>query len=259
MTDQRSATAPIDPRFRRRLIEVRRHAGRRRLRLLVAAAACAAALGVAWGASRSPLLAVDHVRITGVAHTQRLRIIQTAGTLPGRPMVDLDEAAAAQRIERLPWVAEARVKRRWPNTVSIEVRERSPAASVPAAGGGWALVDDSGHVLEPVANAPADPPALEGVPPVGPPGTLVPAETRAPLVVARALTPALRMRVGAVVRAADGELQLRLRANGVVRLGDTGALESKLVAAEAVLGDVDSRVVALLDVRVPDTPVLTRR
>ena len=264
MTDQLSATAPIDPRFRRRLIEVRRHEGRRRLRLLAGATACAAVLGAAWGASRSPLLDVDHVRLTGAAHTRPSRIIQTAGSLPGRPMVDLDEAAAAQRIERLPWVADARVRRRWPNTVSIEVRERAPAASVPAAGGGWALVDDRGRVLEPVPNAPADRPALEGVPPVGAPGTLVPAGARGALAVARALTPALRLRVGAVVRAPDGELRLRLRADGVVRLGDTGGLEPKLVAAEAVLGDldthgVDGHGVAVLDVRVPDTPVLTRR
>jgi len=52
---------------------------------------------------------------------------------------------------------------------------------------------------------------------------------------------------------------LRLRAQGVVRLGDTGRLGPKLVAAEAVLGDVDAARVAVLDVRVPDTPVLTRR
>jgi cell division protein FtsQ len=258
VTDQPS-TAAIDPRFRRRLIDVRRHEGRRRLRLIAAAVACAATVAAAWGTSRSPLLDVDHVRLTGASHTRAAWIIRTAGSLPGRPMVDLDEHAAAQRIERLPWVAEARVTRRWPNTVSIEVRERAPAASAPAAGGGWALVDDRGRVLEPVAKAPADRPALEGVPPVGVPGTLVPADTRAALVVARALTPALRMRVGAVVRAPDGELQLRLRANGVVRLGDTGAIASKLVAAEAVLGDVDNRAVARLDVRVPDTPVLTRR
>jgi cell division protein FtsQ len=259
VSDQPSATAPIDPRFRRRRIEVRRREGRRRLRLVAGVTASVAALGAGWGASRSSLLDVDHVRLTGVAHTEPLRIIQTAGSLPGRPMVDLDEAAAAQRIERLPWVADARVRRRWPNTVSIEVRERAPAASVPAARGGWALVDDRGRVLEPVANAPADRPALEGVPPVGAPGTLVPASTRGPLEVARALTPALRLRVGAVVRTPDGELQLRLRADGVVRLGDTGELGPKLLAAEAVLGDVDPRGVAVLDVRVPGTPVLTRR
>src|SRR5205823_6637034 len=90
----------------------------------------------AWGASRSPLLDVDHVRLTGATHTQLWKIIQTAGPLPGRPMVDVDEAAAAHRIERLPWVADARVRRRWPNTVTIQVRERAPAASVPAAAGG---------------------------------------------------------------------------------------------------------------------------
>ena len=240
-------------------MEVRRREGRRRLRLLAGVVVSVAALGAAWGASRSPLLDVDHVRLTGATHTRSRQIIRTAGTLPGRPMVDLDEAAAAHRIERLPWVADARVKRRWPNTVSIEVRERAPAASVPAARGGWALVDDHGRVLAPVASAPADRPELQGVPPVGAPGTLVAARTRAPLEVARALTPALRLRVGAVVRAPDGELQLRLRADGVVRLGDTGRLGPKLVAAEAVLAEVDAGRVAVLDVRVPDTPVLTRR
>jgi len=259
VSDRPPATAPIDPRFRRRRIEVRRRAGRRRLRLITGMTVGVAAIGVAWGASRSPLLDVDHVRLTGATHTQPWKIIQTAGALPGRRMIDVDEAAAAHRIERLPWVAEARVRRRWPNTVSIQVRERAPAASVPAATGGWALVDDRGRVLAPVASAPADRPALDGVPPAGPPGTLVPARTRAPLDVVRALTPAMLLRVGAVVRAPDGELQLRLRAGGVVRLGDTGRLEPKLVAAEAVLGDVDARHVAVLDVRVPDTPVLTRR
>ena len=259
MSDRPPASAPIDPRFRRRRIEVRRRAGRRRLRLLAGASASVALIGAAWGVSRSPLLDVDHVRLTGATHTQLQKIIQTAGSLPGRPMVDLDEAAAAHRIERLPWVENARVRRRWPNTVSIQVRERAPAASVPAAGGGWALVDDRGHVLAPVPSAPADRTAIEGVPPAGAPGTLVPPGALAPLEVARALTPAMRLRVGAVVRTPDGELQLRLRADGVVRLGDTGQLEAKLVAAETVLADVDAGHVAVLDVRVPDTPVLTHR
>jgi cell division protein FtsQ len=259
---------PIDPRFRRRLIELRRREGRRRLRVLGCTAAIAMVAAAAWGASRSPLLDVDHVRLTGTAHTQPLQVIQTAGTLPGRPMVDLDEAAAAQRIERLPWVADATVRRRWPNTVSIDVRERAPAASVPAVGGGWALVDDRGRVLEPVAGAPADRPALEGVPAVGAAGTNVPALTRAALEVAGALPPALRARVGTVARETGGEMQLRLRAGGVVRLGDTRALTPKLVAAQTVLARVDAmasaaksgnNAIAVLDVSVPDSPVLTRR
>jgi cell division protein FtsQ len=218
-----------------------------------------AALAAAWATSRSPLFDVDHVRLRGVTRTQPLRVIQSAGTVPGRPMVDLDEAAAARRIERLPWVADAKVRREWPNTVSIEVRERAPAASVPAAGGGWVLVDGTGRVLEPVATAAVDRPALEGVPPAGAPGTRVSPTSRAPLEVARALTPALRLRVGAVMRAPDGELQLRLRGDGVVRLGDRDALGPKLVAAETVLAEAEPRGIAVLDVRMPDIPVLTRR
>jgi cell division protein FtsQ len=167
--------------------------------------------------------------------------------------------AAAVRVERLPWVADATVRRRWPNTIVIDVRERAPVASVPADGGGWALVDRTGRVLAPVAEVPADRPVLEGVPPVGEPGTDVAAPLRAPLAVARALTPAMRLYVAAVARAEDGGLQLRLRSDGVVRLGDGEALTAKVVAAETVLAHVgDPSVVASLDVRVPESPVLTR-
>jgi cell division protein FtsQ len=250
---------PIDPRFRQRLIEVRRHEGRRRLRLVVGALASAGVVAAAWGVSRSPLLDVDHVRLTGAKYTQPLSVIQTAGSLPGRPMIDLDEGAAASQIERLPWIADARVRREWPNTVVIDVRERAPAASVPAKSGGWALVDGTGRVLEPVGEAPADRPLLEGVPPAGEPGTEVSPGTRAPLEVARALTPAMRLYVAVVVRASDGELQLRLRSEGVVHLGDRDALAAKLLAAETMLAHVDdSNAVAALDVRVPESPVLTR-
>ena len=84
MSDRPPASAPIDPRFRRRRIEVRRRAGRRRLRLLAGASASVALIGAVWGASRSPLLDVDHVRLTGATHTQLQKIIQTAGSLPGR-------------------------------------------------------------------------------------------------------------------------------------------------------------------------------
>jgi cell division protein FtsQ len=248
----------IDPRFRRRLVEVKRDQGRRRLRVVVGAIVTAALIATGWAATRSALLDVDHVRLRGVAHTQPLQVIQTAGTLPGRPMLDLDVGAAAQRIERLPWVADAVVQRRWPNTVSIDVRERSPAASAPAAGGGWALVDTTGRVLEPAAVPDTGRPALEGFPPAGAAGTRLPAPARGALDVVRGLSPALRLRVAAVASGAGDELELRLRTGGVVRLGPRRALTSKLVAADTVLAQVDGAF-AVLDVRVPERPVLTRR
>jgi cell division protein FtsQ len=211
-----------------------------------------------WRATRSSLLDVDHVRLTGATHTQPLQVIATAGTLPGLSMFGVDEGAAAARIERLPWVADATVRRRWPNTVAIDVRERRPAAVAPAVGGGWALVDARGHVLERVATPPLDRPALEGVPGVGAAGTRAPPATRATVAVAAALPVALRDRVAAVLRSPGGALQLRLRGGPTVRLGSADALGPKLVATETVLARVGAER-AVLDVRDPESPVLTRR
>ncbi|MGI9033123.1 MAG: hypothetical protein ACR2HY_05490, partial [Acidimicrobiales bacterium] len=56
---------PIDPRIRRRQLQVRRAEGRRRLRLLVATSIVVAVLGAGWGLTRSPLLDVDRVTVQG--------------------------------------------------------------------------------------------------------------------------------------------------------------------------------------------------
>jgi hypothetical protein len=61
-----------------------------------------------------------------------------------------------------------------------------------------------------------------------------------------------------VVAAPDG-VELRLRPDAVVRLGAPDALEEKLRSVRTVLGTVDPRTVATIDVRDPATPVLTRR
>ncbi|MFN2506990.1 MAG: hypothetical protein ABR540_22720, partial [Acidimicrobiales bacterium] len=61
----------------------------------------------------------------------------------------------------------------------------------------------------------------------------------------------------ASVAAVDGGVELRLRPGGVVALGPPEGLEAKLAAVRTVLGSVDPRTVATLDVRLPSAPVLT--
>lgn len=63
------------------------------------------------------------------------------------PLVDLDGTRA--RLERLPWIRTARVSRRLPDTLVIEVTERVPAA-IWQTPNGLALIDAEGVVLEPV-------------------------------------------------------------------------------------------------------------
>ena len=111
----------IDPRIRERRIEVLRAAGRRRLRVTLVIASAIVVVGLGYLVVRSPLLAVDHIRVTGSGREPRSKIMNAAGIHAGQSMVFLDAGAAQRRIERLQWIAHARVQREFPDTVNIDV------------------------------------------------------------------------------------------------------------------------------------------
>ena len=249
----------IDPRIRQRRIEVRREEGRRRLRLLVAGASSAALLGGAWGVTHSPLLDVDRVAVAGARHTPEEAVARASGLRPGHRMTGVDEAAAAVRVARLPWVATADVSRRWPGTVTITVRERTPAAVARAVDGGWMLVDAKGRLLQRAGTPPEDLVAIEGVAVRGRPGQRLDRSGRAALAVARAIPRDRVTRLRVVARLPDGSLEVRLAPSGVVRLGPPDEIGDKVVAALTVLDQADVADLAVLDVRIPGAPVLTRR
>jgi cell division protein FtsQ len=244
-------------------MHVRRQEGRRRLAMLVGVVAVASLAGAAWGISRSPLLDVDRVEVEGAVHTGAGAVRAASGIRPGEAMVDVSGASSARRVARLPWVRSVVVRREWPATVRIRVVERLAAAATRAADGGWALLDLSGRVLDHVAEVPGNLVVLEGLPPAGPPGSGLQRAEAGLLQVVAALPPALVPRVRAVAPGEGGpeggEIELRLRPQGAVRLGRPDQVVPKLVAALAVLAAVDARTVGTVDVRIPEAPVLTRR
>lgn len=250
---------PIDPRFRQRRIEVRRDEGRRRLRLLLAAAAVPLTILLGWAVTRSPVLAVHHVRVDGSPHTPVPTIVAASGIRSGQAMVDLDAGAAVRRLDRLPWVARARVSRSWPGTVRVTIVERRPVAAVKAGPSGWLLVDATARVLDRSPTPPPDEPVLDGIgPPVAPGADLAPPAAGA-LAVAVQMPATLLPRVVAIVPVADGGVELRLKPSGVVRLGPPDQVAAKLLAVQTIVDHVDLHNLAVLDVRVPGSPVLTRR
>jgi len=248
---------PIDPRIRQRRIAVRREEGRRRLRLLVGIGSVTALLVGGWGATRSPLLDVDGIAVQGASHTSRDELAAASGIRFGQPMVDVDERGAVRALTALPWVRTASVERRWPDSVVIVVVERDPVAAAPAPGG-WALVDATGQVLALVPSAPSNLLALDGIPPAGPPGSALAGPAADLLAVAAAVPPDLRARISAVQAGPEGGVELRLQPEGTVRLGPAQQLEEKFRAARTVLGQVDTEALATLDVRIPESPILTR-
>ena len=247
----------IDPRIRQRRIEVRREEGRRRLRFLVGVVTVLFLAGVAAAATRSPLLDVDHIHVTGSAHTAREDIL-TAGHLDyGRLMIEIDTGPTERRIEGLRWVASAKVMREWPSTVRVEIVERTAVAAVAVADGRWAPVDRHGRILDPVGDRPALPELLP-LAPVTPETRVTPRSVRDAIAVAVAMPEALREDTAAVTSVPAG-LEIRLHGGGVVRLGPRTDVAAKLAAVDALLDRVDPANVAVIDVRVPDAPVLTRR
>lgn len=214
--------------------------------------------GTAWAGVRSPLLAIDTARVAGATHTSADDALRAGGIRRGAAMMDLDERAAAARIERLPWVARATVVRRWPKSVEVHVVERIAVAMVRSDDDQSMVVDGAGRVLGRPSATSATVPLVEVRSP-SQPGARIGPEAGDALAVAGSLPPNLIRRISSVVPGADGGVELRLDSGVTVRLGRSTQLREKLAALATILEQVNLVDVTVVDVRIPQTPVLTRR
>jgi len=103
--------------------------------LLAAAAGAAIVAGVpgrVWQATAQAAaragFEVRHVEVHGVATGPRLAVIAAALEGPTNSMLLVDLPAARARLRALPWVADASVARRLPDTLIVDVAERRPVA-----------------------------------------------------------------------------------------------------------------------------------
>lgn len=253
--------AGVDPRIEARRQEVARGLGRRRRRRLLAVLAVVAVVAGGWLATRSALLDVNEVVVEGNDRTSTDDLLATASVNPGDPLVDVDAGAVRERVLALPWIADARIERGWGGTVRVVVTERTPVASVARGDGSAVLVDVDGRVLAVTGDAATSASSgvvpLEGVGAQDPGATLDDSAHEA-LSVAASLSPSLRTRVASVVIRADGGLELRLRPQGTALLGRGDDQQASLASLLTVLAQVDLTDLAMIDLRVPDQPVVSR-
>jgi cell division protein FtsQ len=89
---------------------------------------------------------IENVKITGQTETSEVDVLHALdiGTYPSTLTLDLEDAKA--RIETLPWVKQATLKKLFPNTVEIAVVERQPYALWQHEGT-LSLIDDAGKVI----------------------------------------------------------------------------------------------------------------
>ncbi len=253
----------IEPRLRQRRIGVRRAASRKRLWwAALAVAVVLVAVGVL-AVLGSPWFAVDTVTVTGNVYTDADELAAVVDDLRGTPVLRVDTAEVEAQLEAIPWVQAARVSTSFPDSASIEIRERTPVASMLGEDTRSRVLDADGRVLAVIEGQPVALVWISGE------GTLdLSAGEFAPIGYSSAaslvtkLTPTIRSRVESLVVTPDGsDLVLVLTSpSGPIEvrfgsaIGDNAQIE-KLVRLERKLADVGDDPVSVIDVSTAEVTV----
>jgi cell division protein FtsQ len=217
--------------------------------MLLAAGAAVLLLALAAFAWAGPLLVVRSVDVHGVTG-ERAQQVRSAAQAPfGEPLLQVDAGALAERVRRLPFVADVEVRRGWPRTLVVTVEARTPRAAVPAPGGGYELVDGTGVAYARASKVPRGLPVIrlaDGAP----------ADQRQPtLVAALAVLERLPHPVGSkvtAVRAASPDA-VTLTVSGKTVVWGSAADTERKARIFSALRHTKAKV---YDVSSPDTPVL---
>ncbi len=246
------APVRIDPRIRERRREVIRQAGRRRLRVLLVVSVVLSTAGLAFLVVTSPVLDLDRITVTGAQHVTVAQVRAASGVHLHDHLLFVDTGAAKRRVEQLPWVRDATVRRDLPGTLRITIVEYRPVAYVRVAGGVM-LVAANGHVIDRAATPPPHTVEVVGVrraPNVG--ELLAPPDAAG---VVSQLPATLAQQIAAIDVRGDG-LALDVRGNGEIRLGDAGNLDAKAASALAVLSQLAGSHFSYIDVSNSNQAVL---
>lgn len=114
--------------------------------LFFVAAIGALAGGVAWALLGSSFFVVRSVQVSGAGPITRQEVIAAAGVTIGTPLIRVNAATAARRVDRITRVQSATVRRSWPDSIVIDVVPRKPTFLV-RAGRGYDVIDSYGVVL----------------------------------------------------------------------------------------------------------------
>jgi cell division protein FtsQ len=118
---------------------------RRAANILFTIAGVLAAYGTLWWTVRLPVFAVREIYVTGdAAHVTRDQIDAIVSRELGGTFFTLDLPRARRAFEKLPWVREVNLRRRWPARLEVNVTEHVPIARW----GSSALVNAQGEVFQ---------------------------------------------------------------------------------------------------------------
>jgi cell division protein FtsQ len=247
-----SERVATDPRISRRRRGIEKARRRRALGWL---GTCGATAALVYGAFFSPLLNVRGVEVVGAKHVDASDI-EAVARVTGDNLLLLSTGAVSERVESLPWVAQAKVDRRLPGTVRIKIEERDAAIALDLSGERW-TVDARGNVLQ--SGAVEGLPVVAGLQEAGlEEGDRVSSpDALAALEVWRSLR-GLREDVQAIFAPTTERISLSLVGGTTVRYGAAESLRAKRAVLRVLLARLraEGKLVEYVDVRVPANPAV---
>lgn len=209
---------------------------------LVAGSLVAGRLTHRWATS-TPRFGAKDIEVVGATRTAREAILSAGGITEGRNVLALDLRKAERGISELPWVSRARVSRRLPGTVRVEVEEREAVAVVSA--GAQYLCAADGTIFKRVGEGdPVDLPVVTGI--ARDLFATDPDEAREHVRDALALLSDLsgsslggRVRVDEVHHESTGDLSMTLAGRGTYVWLGRGPYRAKLSRLSAILSELE--------------------
>jgi len=196
-------------------------------------------------------LEVNKVLLRGAHQTAHEEILGALGPVIGGSLLHVSLEEARARIEGLGWVRSASVSRLLPDTISISIREREPAA-VWQMKGVLYLIDDTGAIIREVdGDEFANRPMIVGA---GAP------EAAGEILQALAGKKELQQRIFALMRVGGRRWDLRLRNNVEIKLpeeGFRGAI-ADLELLQSAQRTLDQPI-KYIDLRDPERMVIKKR
>lgn len=187
---------------------------------------------------------IAHVAISGRKNLSQDEILAIGGVTGRRSLLFLDPAGVREKLKATPWIADATVLKFYPDSIQIDIVERT-AFALWQHDGSVSVISEKGTVLQPYT-----PGQFKSLPLVVGRG----AETRAKdFIDLLAQHPRIRSQVKAVVFVGERRWNLRL-ADGI----DVRLPEKDVDAALAALTRLDqderlfSRDITAIDLRLPD-------
>ncbi len=193
-------------------------------------------------------LAIDQVKITGQSETSEVDVLDklAIGQFPSLFTFDLDDART--RVEALPWVAQATLKKLYPDTLEVAVVERLPYA-LWQHGNRVSLIDPQGRVI---ANQIGE--RYRSLPLVVGPGANARVDEFLDLILAH---PELvsRVRAGVLISERRWNIVLAEAIEIMLPEKDPAAALARVAEIDAASGLL-SRDIAAIDLRLPDQLVV---